>query len=490
MDGSNGAAEVNGSVGRVAYGKRLFVGGIPRYRHKEEIHRELSKLVEGVRDVILYPSASDKSKNRGFAFVEFGTEEEAVAARAALGEQKGSLWGKPICVDWAAPEPQVDPSLMATVKVLYVRNLMLHTGEDSIRAHFDAVCPGTVERVKKLRDFAFVHFTQRRFALEAMSRRNGSILDGAVLEVQLAKPTDKAAQLRREAAAASPPPHSAPPFCSASPILGHHPPPPPPPLQLPGPLLPPLVGTASSALSAQKQRMELMARQSEVERTKYLLMQQEQAINEQWKMLDSAAPPLTPLLHGGHPFNFPAADAPGPFHFATPNQHQHRPVPGLHQVPTAAVAEPAQTPQFLRPTIWSTASMEGSLETEKAEAGERKEAPPSNGSSPGLSSHSSAPSVPSFGGISALHAPTAESSNDELRLCGGRDLSELPQTPLFARVFSASSPIPSVANPPKPLSYAFTNQAQNSDSGLEAFSFSLSNSNDPFPFHDRFPSPP
>ncbi len=63
---------------------------------------------------------------------------------------------------------------MATVRVLYVRNLMLTTSEDTIRSEFERTCgEGSVERVKKLKDFAFVHFKKREDALRAIQLMNG-----------------------------------------------------------------------------------------------------------------------------------------------------------------------------------------------------------------------------------------------------------------------------------------------------------------------------
>jgi RNA recognition motif-containing protein len=60
-------------------------------------------------------------------------------------------------------------SVMETVKILYVRNLMLHTSEDTLEAAFAKVTgKGTIERVKKIRDYAFVHFNTRDNALKAM----------------------------------------------------------------------------------------------------------------------------------------------------------------------------------------------------------------------------------------------------------------------------------------------------------------------------------
>ncbi|KAK1889834.1 putative RNA-binding protein 46 [Dissostichus eleginoides] len=49
---------------------RLFVGSIPKDKMKDDILEEMNKMTEGVVDVIVYPSSTDKSKNRGFAFVE------------------------------------------------------------------------------------------------------------------------------------------------------------------------------------------------------------------------------------------------------------------------------------------------------------------------------------------------------------------------------------------------------------------------------------
>ena len=45
------------------------------------------------------------------------------------------------------------------VKVLYVRNLTAMVSEDKIRETF--LEHGNVERVKKIKDYAFVHFEER-----------------------------------------------------------------------------------------------------------------------------------------------------------------------------------------------------------------------------------------------------------------------------------------------------------------------------------------
>ncbi|XP_043839080.1 APOBEC1 complementation factor isoform X2 [Dromiciops gliroides] len=175
---------------------RLFVGGIPKTKKREEILSEMKKVTEGVVDVIVYPSAADKTKNRGFAFVEYESHRAAAMGRRKLLPGRIQLWGHPIAVDWAEPEVEVDEDTMSSVKILYVRNLMLSTSEETIEKEFNNIRPGSVERVKKIRDYAFVHFNNREDAVNAMKALNGKVLDGSPIEVTLAKPVDKDSYVR------------------------------------------------------------------------------------------------------------------------------------------------------------------------------------------------------------------------------------------------------------------------------------------------------
>ncbi|XP_054757597.1 APOBEC1 complementation factor-like isoform X4 [Lytechinus pictus] len=73
---------------------------------------------------------------------------------------------------------------------------MLHTTEETIAKEFNKFKEGSVERVKKLRDFAFIHFFSREDALNAMNAMDDALLDGAKIEVVLAKPVDKGNYVR------------------------------------------------------------------------------------------------------------------------------------------------------------------------------------------------------------------------------------------------------------------------------------------------------
>ncbi|XP_077574750.1 RNA-binding protein 47 isoform X6 [Stigmatopora nigra] len=178
---------------------RLFIGGIPKTKKREEILEEVSKVTEGVLDVIVYASVADKMKNRGFAFVEYESHRAAAMARRKLMPGRIQLWGHQIAVDWAEPEIDVDEDVMETVKILYVRNLMMETSEETIKQVFSQWNPGCVERVKKIRDYAFVHFTSRDDAVLAMDHLNGTEVEGSCVEVTLAKPVDKEQYSRQKA---------------------------------------------------------------------------------------------------------------------------------------------------------------------------------------------------------------------------------------------------------------------------------------------------
>uniref|UniRef100_A0A3Q2QNJ6 Probable RNA-binding protein 46 n=1 Tax=Fundulus heteroclitus TaxID=8078 RepID=A0A3Q2QNJ6_FUNHE len=167
---------------------RLFIGSIPKDKKKEEILEEMKKVTDGVVDVIVYPSSMDKNRNRGFAFVEYESHKAAAMARRTLIPGTFQLWGHSIQVDWAEPEKDVDEEVMQRVRVLYVRNLMLETTEETLHREFSSFKPGAVERVKKLTDYAFVHYRSRADAIAALGLMNGAQIDGATVEVTLAKP--------------------------------------------------------------------------------------------------------------------------------------------------------------------------------------------------------------------------------------------------------------------------------------------------------------
>ena len=76
---------------------------------------EISKVTEEVVNVIMYPSASDKTKNRGFAFIKYECHRAAAMACRKLMSGGIQLWGHQIAIDWAEPEIEPDEEIISQV---------------------------------------------------------------------------------------------------------------------------------------------------------------------------------------------------------------------------------------------------------------------------------------------------------------------------------------------------------------------------------------
>ncbi|XP_037541928.1 heterogeneous nuclear ribonucleoprotein Q isoform X2 [Nematolebias whitei] len=174
---------------------RLFVGSIPKNKTKEQIVEEFAKVTEGLSDVILYLQPDDKKKNRGFCFLEYDDHKTAAQARRRLMSGKVKVWNSLVTVEWADPIEDPDPEIMAKVKVLFVRNLSNDVTEEILEKAFSQF--GKLERVKKLKDYAFVHFEERDAAVKALDEMNGEELEGEPIEIVFAKPPDQKRKERK-----------------------------------------------------------------------------------------------------------------------------------------------------------------------------------------------------------------------------------------------------------------------------------------------------
>ncbi|KAL4233453.1 hypothetical protein ACF0H5_008134 [Mactra antiquata] len=167
--------------------QRLFVGNIPKSKTQEEIKEEFEKRTEGLIDVIIYRSVEkDNQKNRGFAFLDYDSHKSASTAKRKLMSGRIKVWNCDIIVDWADPVEEPDEETMSKVKVLYVKNLTADVTEEQLKEEFEK--HGSVERVKKIKDYGFVHFEERDGAMAAMEALNGHTLGKLAIEVSLAKP--------------------------------------------------------------------------------------------------------------------------------------------------------------------------------------------------------------------------------------------------------------------------------------------------------------
>uniref|UniRef100_A0A3B5KYS7 RRM domain-containing protein n=1 Tax=Xiphophorus couchianus TaxID=32473 RepID=A0A3B5KYS7_9TELE len=86
-----------------------------------------------------------------------------------------------------------EDELQPGVKVLFVRNLANGVTEEILEKSFSQF--GKLERVKKLKDYAFVHFEERDGA--ALEELNGTEMEGEPIEIVFAKPPDQKRKERK-----------------------------------------------------------------------------------------------------------------------------------------------------------------------------------------------------------------------------------------------------------------------------------------------------
>ena len=159
-------------------------------------------MVEGLTEVVIYnqgeTATDDKVKNRGFCFLEFIDHKSASVAKRKLSSPRfNRVFNREVAVDWADPNDEPDEETMSKVKVLYVKNLGAEVTEEEVQKVFEQY--GKLERVRKMKDYAFVHFDQREDAVKAMEEQNGKVLGKLPLEISLARPlTDKKKQAQQK----------------------------------------------------------------------------------------------------------------------------------------------------------------------------------------------------------------------------------------------------------------------------------------------------
>lgn len=140
----------------------------------------MSQLTSGVKNVILHPDKKNPSLNRGYAFIEYRTHREAAMARKALLPGNVKIWDTKVTIDWADPDPMMSSRDMndddGQQAVLHLGFLNPDCTEDQIKYHFEFGRVLQVWRVKKIRKFAFVQYTNRANAEKAMRLSKSNFL--------------------------------------------------------------------------------------------------------------------------------------------------------------------------------------------------------------------------------------------------------------------------------------------------------------------------
>ncbi|CDW54966.1 Heterogeneous nuclear ribonucleoprotein Q [Trichuris trichiura] len=191
---------------------RLFVGNIPKSKGKEEILEEFSKVagtlivaarkerprVTNIVDVVMYSYPNDpvNKKNRGFCFLDFVDHKSASQAKRRLGNSRFRPWNMEVVIEWAETQDLLAELDDSKNKTLYIRPVKESITEDILKEEFSKY--GNVERVKRIKDYAFVHFSERDEAVKAMENMKGHELDGVPCEISFAKPATEKTKRKKD----------------------------------------------------------------------------------------------------------------------------------------------------------------------------------------------------------------------------------------------------------------------------------------------------
>lgn len=179
----------------------LYIANIPKSENANQLQHTFAKHFDGIQNIHIYRPyemiGSNNSnnnnnngiqdQNRGFCFVEFESHTLAWKAKRSI-ENEPRKFFKNICifVDWADSMDTPTDEIMQNVRVLYVRNVGKSITESQLRELFERF--GEIERIKRIKDFAFVHFNQRTDALNAMKELQNISLCGERLLISLSYP--------------------------------------------------------------------------------------------------------------------------------------------------------------------------------------------------------------------------------------------------------------------------------------------------------------
>lgn len=75
--------------------------------------------------------------------------------------------------------------------MLYARNFKIGTTPERIQSIFENAINGKLDRVKKIYDYAFIHFYERKHAELAITKLQNAEIDSSTIEIRWAKPVDR-----------------------------------------------------------------------------------------------------------------------------------------------------------------------------------------------------------------------------------------------------------------------------------------------------------
>eukprot|EP00262_Sarcandra_glabra_P015864 TRINITY_DN499_c0_g3_i2.p1 TRINITY_DN499_c0_g3~~TRINITY_DN499_c0_g3_i2.p1 ORF type:complete len:781 (-),score=224.86 TRINITY_DN499_c0_g3_i2:533-2875(-) len=186
----------------------LYLGNICKTWTKDHVLETLKGFgVDQIEEVILPDDPKNVGKSKGFAFLEFGSHADAMAAFQRLRKPDAVLGcDRSAKVAFAQPSNPSEEAL-SQVKTVYVEGLPDSWDEEKLKEHCKQY--GEIKKVQlsrnftstKRKDFGFVSFTSRESAIACVEGINNAQLGEGEIKVKanLAKPQNKG-RLAKQAA--------------------------------------------------------------------------------------------------------------------------------------------------------------------------------------------------------------------------------------------------------------------------------------------------
>lgn len=141
-------------------------------------------LDSGLVKTFVKSSLYEDTKNCGFCFLEYDCHSAALKAKRLLNQ--GNVWGRQLFVDWAQRRKQIDENELQDSKTLFINYLPKETTDQQITDALSSF--GNIEKVTKIKDYAFVLFTEHEAAMSAKNDVDKLKLGNESVEISLAMP--------------------------------------------------------------------------------------------------------------------------------------------------------------------------------------------------------------------------------------------------------------------------------------------------------------
>lgn len=179
----------------------LYVGNICKTWTKEAVIEKLKEYgIENFEEIALMDDTKNEGQNRGFAFLQFTTHQDAMNAFRRL-QKRDAVFGceRSAKVAFAETSIRADEDAMSQVKTVFLDEVPESWDEERIKEELKKY--GEIEKVQlsrnmpksKRKDYGFVHFPSHEEALACVEGVNNSELGegDAKIKANIAKPPHK-----------------------------------------------------------------------------------------------------------------------------------------------------------------------------------------------------------------------------------------------------------------------------------------------------------